>query len=88
MRSAQAFTVSGEKSGVILIGLPLYVTCYLFPLLLFNILSLFCAFVVLSGEGCKRTRGYVPAPANSRMLEIQPLGSDFRVKNRRDNLDN
>jgi hypothetical protein len=35
MTSAQnllAFIVSGEKSGVILIGLPLYVT-WLFPLL-------------------------------------------------------
>jgi hypothetical protein len=41
-----AFTVSGEKFGVILIDLPLYVTCH-FPLIAFNILSLFSAFVVL-----------------------------------------
>jgi hypothetical protein len=39
-----AFIVSGEKSGAILIGLPLYVT---FSLTDFNILSLFSAFVVL-----------------------------------------
>ena len=42
MRSPQdlvAFMVSGEKSGVILIGLPLYVTCP-FSLTAFNILSL------------------------------------------------
>ena len=41
MRSAQdlvAFMVSGEKSGVILIGLPLYVT-WPFSLTAFNILS-------------------------------------------------
>jgi hypothetical protein len=41
-----AFIVSGEKSGVILIGLPLYVTCH-FPLIALNILSLFSAFGVL-----------------------------------------
>jgi hypothetical protein len=41
-----AFIVSGEKSGVILIGLPLYVTSH-FPLTAFKILSLFSAFVVL-----------------------------------------
>ena len=41
-----AFIVSGEKSGVILTGLPL---CYLtFFLTAFNILSLFCAFGVLT----------------------------------------
>ena len=40
------FIVSGEKSGVILIGLPLYVTLP-FPFTSFNILSLFSAFVVL-----------------------------------------
>ena len=40
-----AFIVSGEKSGVILIGLPLYVTRP-FPLTAFNILSSFSAFVV------------------------------------------
>ena len=40
-----AFIVSGEKSGVILIGLLLYVTS-LFSLNAFNILSLFSAFVV------------------------------------------
>jgi hypothetical protein len=41
-----AFRVSVEKSGVILIGLPLYVT---WPLLLtvFSILSLFCACIDL-----------------------------------------
>ena len=40
-----AFIVSGEKSGVILIGLPL---CYLtFSLTAFNILYLFSALVVL-----------------------------------------
>jgi hypothetical protein len=39
----QAFIVSGEKSGVILIGLPLYVT-WPFFLNAFNILSLFNAF--------------------------------------------
>ena len=49
MRSAQdllAFMVSGEKSGVILIGLALYVT-WPFSLTAFNILSLFSAFGVL-----------------------------------------
>jgi hypothetical protein len=49
MTSAQdllAFIVSGEKSDVILIGLPFYVTC-LFSLTTFNILSLFNAFGVL-----------------------------------------
>jgi hypothetical protein len=44
MTSAQdllGFSVSGEKSGVVLIGLPLsYLT--IFPLTAFNILSLFC----------------------------------------------
>jgi hypothetical protein len=50
MPSAQEFLdfrISGEKSGVILIGLPLYVS-WRFPLTIFNILSLFCAFGVLS----------------------------------------
>ena len=42
-----AFIVSGEKSGVILIGLPLYVT-WPFSLAAFNILSLFCAFSALT----------------------------------------
>ena len=49
MTSNQAlltFSVSVEKSAVILIGLPLYVTCP-FSLAAFNILSLFCAFSVL-----------------------------------------
>ena len=49
MRSAQgllAVIVSGEKSGVIQIGLPLYVTWHFF-LTAFNILSLFSTFVVL-----------------------------------------
>jgi hypothetical protein len=41
-----AFIVSCKKSGVILIGLQLYVTCP-FSLTAFNILSLFSAFVVL-----------------------------------------
>jgi hypothetical protein len=41
-----AFIVSGEKSGVILICLPLYVTLP-FSLTAFNIQSLFSAFVVL-----------------------------------------
>ena len=41
-----AFIVSGEKSSVILIGLPLYVT-WPFSLTAFNILSLFCAFVLI-----------------------------------------
>ena len=41
-----AFIVSVEKSGVILIGLPLYVT-WPFSLAAFNILSLFCALNVL-----------------------------------------
>ena len=41
-----AFIVSGEKSGVILIGLPFYVTLP-FSLTAFSILSLFSAFVVL-----------------------------------------
>ena len=52
MSSAQdllAFIVSGEKSGVILIGLPLYVT-WPFSLTAFNILSLFRAFGVLMKE--------------------------------------
>jgi hypothetical protein len=39
-----AVVVSGEKSGVIVIGLPLYVT-RLFPLTPFNILSLFSALL-------------------------------------------
>ena len=49
MRAAQdlrAFMVSGEKSDVILIGLPLYVTRP-FSLTAFNILSLFSVFGVL-----------------------------------------
>jgi hypothetical protein len=41
-----AFRVSVEKSGVILIGLPLDVTLT-FSLTAFNILSLFCPFGVL-----------------------------------------
>jgi hypothetical protein len=40
------FIVSGEKSGIVLIGLPLYVTRPFF-LTAFNILSLFSAFGVL-----------------------------------------
>jgi hypothetical protein len=41
-----AFIVSGEKMGVIMIGLPLYVI-WPFSLRAFNILSLFSAFGVL-----------------------------------------
>jgi hypothetical protein len=41
-----AFRVFLEKSGVILIGLPLYVT-WSFLLTTFNSLYLFCAFTVL-----------------------------------------
>jgi hypothetical protein len=41
-----AFIVSGENSGVIIIGVPLYVT-WPFSLTAFNILSLFSAFGVL-----------------------------------------
>jgi hypothetical protein len=41
-----ASIVSGEKSGIILIGLPLYVT-WTFYFAGFNILSLLCAFSVL-----------------------------------------
>jgi hypothetical protein len=41
-----AFIVSGETSGVILIGRPLYVTLP-FSLTAFNILSLFSVFVIL-----------------------------------------
>jgi hypothetical protein len=41
-----AFIVSVEKCGVILIGLPLYVT-WPFSLAAFNILSFLCAFSVL-----------------------------------------
>jgi hypothetical protein len=41
-----SFILPGEKSGVILIGLPLYVTLS-FSLTAFNILSLFSAFGVL-----------------------------------------
>ena len=41
-----AFTVSIEKSDVILIGLPSYVTCC-FSFVDLNILSLFCMFSVL-----------------------------------------
>lgn len=37
-----AFKVSTEKSAVILIGLPLYVTCEFCRLIAFNIFSLFC----------------------------------------------
>jgi hypothetical protein len=40
-----AFKVSVEKSAVILMGLPLYVTCF-FYLIAFNILSLFSVLVV------------------------------------------
>jgi hypothetical protein len=48
MRSSYnlAFIVSGEKFGIIVIGLPLYVTRP-FPLITFNILSLFSVFDVL-----------------------------------------
>ena len=42
-----AFIDSADKSGVILIGLPLYVT-WVFSLTDFNILSLFSVFVVLN----------------------------------------
>jgi hypothetical protein len=42
-----AFIVAGEKSGVILIGLPFYVSRP-FSLIAFNILSLFSSFVVLN----------------------------------------
>ena len=48
MTSDQAllsFVVSVEKSGVILIGLPLHVT-WPFSLAALNILSLFCVFIV------------------------------------------
>jgi hypothetical protein len=41
-----ASIVSGEKAGVILIDLPLYVTGHFFRYA-FNILSLFCAFSFL-----------------------------------------
>ena len=41
-----AFIVPVEKSGVILIGLHLHVT-WPFSLAAFNILSLFCTFIVL-----------------------------------------
>ena len=41
-----AFMVSGKKSGVILIGLPVY-AAWLFSLSAFNILSLFSIFGVL-----------------------------------------
>ena len=41
-----AFILSVEKSGVILIGLPLYVTCP-FSITAFNILSLFSDFFFL-----------------------------------------
>jgi len=41
-----AFRISVEKSGIILIGLPLYVN-WPFPLTVCNILSLFCTFSVL-----------------------------------------
>jgi hypothetical protein len=40
------FKVSVEKSGVILMGLPLYVICF-FSIKAFNILSLFSVLVVL-----------------------------------------
>ena len=49
MRSVQdllAFMVYDEKSGVILVGLPLCVTWY-FSLTAFNILSLFSTFGIL-----------------------------------------
>ena len=70
MRSAQdllAFMVSGEKSGVILIGLPLYVTWH-FSLTAFNILSLFSTFLVVpqktghdtSVGPCYTTPGHIP----------------------------
>jgi hypothetical protein len=63
MRFAQnllAFIVSGEKPGVILIGLPLYVT-WPFSLTVFNILSFVLPSLYLSGAsssgdpGCART---------------------------------
>ena len=50
MISAQdllAFIVSVEKSDVILIGLPFYIT-WPFSVTAFNVLSLFCAFGVLT----------------------------------------
>ena len=40
------FRLSIKKSGLILIGLPLYIT-WSFPLAAFNIFSLFCMFSVL-----------------------------------------
>jgi hypothetical protein len=49
MTSAQdrlAFTISFEKSGVILIDLPLNLKVTFFSRTAFNILSLFCAFGV------------------------------------------
>lgn len=46
MTSNQACIVSVEKSGVFLIGLPLYVT-WPFSLAAFDILSLCCMFSVL-----------------------------------------
>jgi hypothetical protein len=45
-QTLQAFSVSVEKSGVILIGLPLYVT-WPVSFAAFNLLSLFSAFSVL-----------------------------------------
>ena len=53
MTSAQdllTFIVSGEKSGVILIGLPLY-GAWLFSFTVFNILFLFCTFGVFDYYG-------------------------------------
>jgi hypothetical protein len=36
------------------------------------------------GDSIIEQEGHVPAPASSRPQQLQPCGSGFRVKNRRD----
>ena len=41
-----------------------------------------------AGDNVIEQGGHVTVPASSRILQFQPYGSDFRVNNRRDYLDN
>ena len=41
-----------------------------------------------AGDNVIEQGGHVPAPASSRTWQLQPCGSGFRVKNRRDYWDN
>jgi hypothetical protein len=72
-----AFKVSVEKSGVILMGLPLYVICF-FSLTAFSILSLFSMLVVLMIICCGEVLLWsslfdvcrLPVPEWAKLLEI------------------